>query len=495
VICMKPINLVNLPSESVRTPEEHCGLASLHAYLTSKEIKVDITDGYVLNYSFQDCFNALSTWIELHPDGVIGFSPHVTSENTFKELGHQLRKNYPDLILVAGGHFASLNKETFLSRYPWLNAIIIGEGEETLYDFLKSNSFNVAGIYSRENHFQMRERMKNLDVLPFQTRYIPLENFKHQPISLVTSRGCYGNCSFCSISSFYKLSPGSFQTCRSADSVVQEIENLYNQGIRYFKIVDDNFFRIHDHDNQFLERMVNLIKVKALDIRFRLSARPNDLTDERCRLLKDMGAIVVAIGGESANEESLNLFRKGIKVNDTVRAIQLLEKYQIRCLLNFINFDPILSLEGLIKNVKFLTKYANSCIYHRINSHLWLRQTDPMVHILKDYDLLGQIDFPYVGYHYKHKVIENIKEYFDMWCHSSMKEYYHVVDKLMAPTEEFNVYLWNEYQKFINKDLEILQKLIDMAKLNELNQSQVMKFLNKEGVFDGDSDSSKHLLI
>ena len=36
--------LINLPGESVRKPEEHCGLAFLKAYLDERDICTDILD-------------------------------------------------------------------------------------------------------------------------------------------------------------------------------------------------------------------------------------------------------------------------------------------------------------------------------------------------------------------------------------------------------------------------------------------------------------------
>ena len=124
----------------------------------------------------------------------------------------------------------------------------------------------------------------NLDQLPFQTRYLTLQQLEGQPFSITTSRGCYGECSFCSISSFYKTNTYNLkQTYRSAKSVSKEIHELVKKyHINNLKIVDDNFFR--NNSNTFLIELIELLS--DLNISFRISARPNDITQERAVLLK-----------------------------------------------------------------------------------------------------------------------------------------------------------------------------------------------------------------
>ena len=205
----------------------------------------------------------------------------------------------------------------------------------------------------------------NLDQLPFQTRYLTLQQLEGQPFSITTSRGCYGECSFCSISSFYKTNTYNLkQTYRSAKSVSKEIHELVKKyHINNLKIVDDNFFR--NNSNTFLIELIELLS--DLNISFRISASPNDITQERAVLLKKMGVAVVAIGVESANEESLQLFNKGIKVESSERAIEHLKNNQITCLANFIMFDPIIDIDGISENCKFVERHIEDSIFHRIN--------------------------------------------------------------------------------------------------------------------------------
>ncbi|MCC8173305.1 MAG: radical SAM protein, partial [Odoribacter sp.] len=301
----------------------------------------------------------------------------------------------------------------------------------------------------------------------YQSRYLTKEQLNGQPMAITTSRGCYGDCSFCSISSFYKLNGEIKQTYRSADSVANEIRLLVKHyNIDSLKIVDDNFFR--DNSDAFLESLAN--QIEDLNISIRLSARPNDITENRARLLKKMGVTIVGIGAESADEQSLKFFNKGIGIEASDNAIEILNKYGITCLVNYIMFNPIIDLNGLKKNLDFVDKYQATSVFHRINSHLWIRSTDPLVNKLVDYKLCDRVGFPYVECRYLNENVYQIMELFDKWCNHNMKEYYENVDILMAKGIPGNETYDAIYRKILQEDIFILRNLIQFANRNELKK-------------------------
>ena len=58
-------------------------------------------------------------------------------------------------------------------------------------------------------------------------------------VNILTARGCMGNCLFCSVNAFNKLSNGRKWRGRSVDSIVDELEQLQNMGVKYIKVIDD----------------------------------------------------------------------------------------------------------------------------------------------------------------------------------------------------------------------------------------------------------------
>lgn len=460
--------LINLPGESVRKPEEHCGLAFLKAFLDEREICTDILDAYAKRMSITECLQRINEWIDKRDDCYIGISPFVTSHENFVTVGEYIKSVSSSAIVFAGGHYASLNKEYLLKTYNWLDAIIVGEGEISLYEMLvKPFDENVAGVYKRgyEDNFIKRDRIKNLDVLPFQARYLTPDELEGQPFAITTSRGCYGECSFCSISSFYKLNDCIKQTFRSPQSVSEEIHGLVDKyHISSLKIVDDNFFR--DKTDDFLDDLVN--ELSDVDISFRLSARPNDITEYRAKKLRELGATVIGIGAESAHEDSLRLFNKGIDISYSDKAIKYLSDNGITCLVNFIMFNPIIDIDGVLENCLFVEKHKNESLFHRINSHLWIRATDPIVDKFVEIGLCDRQGFPYIQCRYKYEEIIRLRNIYDIWCNHNMKEYYAYADVLMANGIAGNEHIYESYKKMLEQDIEMLKCLVMMSKEGSL---------------------------
>ncbi|OUQ46337.1 hypothetical protein B5E64_06150 [Drancourtella sp. An12] len=496
----KTVLLINLPSDSIRKPEEHCGIAFLASYLLSKKIDVQILDAYAEKKDIAYCKIFINNWMSKNTDKQLfcGISPFVTSYNYFVELGAYIKRINRQCYLFAGGHFASLNKEYLIKKHNWLDAIIVGEGEISLYELvINPLNTNIDGVYKRnfELAFSPRRRILNLDSLPYQLRYLDKEKLHGQPYAITTSRGCYGECSFCSISCFYKLnSPKIKQTFRNAKSVSGEIHNLVDKyKIKKLKIVDDNFFR--NNSNNFLRELIELIS--DLDISFRLSARPNDITEERASLLKQLGVVVVAIGVESADTDSLRLFNKGVGIEVSEKAISYLRKNKITCLANFIMFNPMITLEGLNANCEFVEKHIEDCIFHRINSHLWIRSTDPIADILIKEGVCKRKGFPYLECQYRSEEVIKIRKYFDQWCNSNMEEYYECVDILMAQGTQGNDCQYQKYKLMIVKDVEILKTLIVFSlekKIDTMGEDYIIKCINENNFYIGVNNNIGKLL-
>jgi len=457
--------LINLPGESVRKPEEHCGLAFLKAYISQQGISAEIFDAYAKRRSMTEVKDFVHNWIKSNEAYklYIGISPFVTSHDNFVELGTYIKEISAKTCVFAGGHYASLNKEYLIQHYNWLDAIIVGEGEISLHEMLVSSAEeNIPGVFKRgyEKNFIRRRRIDDLDSLPFQDRYLDISDLEGQPFAITTSRGCYGECNFCSISSFYKLNDERKQTYRSAGSVSKEIHELVDKyGVNSIKIVDDNFFR--DKSDTFLEQLVKLLS--DISVTFRLSARPNDITEYRAVKLKQMGATVIGIGAESAHKESLKLFNKGIDISYSDKAIKYLNAQNITCLVNFIMFNPIIDINGVWENVHFVEAHADDSLFHRINSHLWIRATDPIVEDLVNYGLCERKGFPYIECQYKNKDIVKLREIFDIWCNHNMHKYYEYADVLMAVGINNNEEIYQKYRLMLHQDIEILKTLLSFC--------------------------------
>jgi radical SAM superfamily enzyme YgiQ (UPF0313 family) len=130
------------------------------------------------------------------------------------------------------------------------------------------------------------------------------------PVSLVQfGRGCYYDCSFCSIASFF----GRTHRCRPVDDVVREIRE---QGLRFILFTDDSFTA---ERRKVLELMDAL---KPLKVRWACQASVDVCRDaELLERMADSGCIGQLIGFDSIFPDGLQWMRKGPNIG-------MLDRYQ-----------------------------------------------------------------------------------------------------------------------------------------------------------------------
>ena len=156
--------------------------------------------------------------------------------------------------------------------------------------------------------------------MPSWDYFIPLpykwtvDWFEKQPVfTMNTSRGCPFQCTFCSVGSIW----GKKYTYFSAERVVSEIEYLvqhYGAKGVYFR--EDNFTL----NKKRLESFCNLIINKDLKIHWACESRVDTLDGEILKLMYRAGARAFYFGVESGSQKILDFLKKGIKVEQIIKA-------------------------------------------------------------------------------------------------------------------------------------------------------------------------------
>ncbi|MDD1766338.1 MAG: B12-binding domain-containing radical SAM protein, partial [Candidatus Methanomethyliaceae archaeon] len=225
------------------------GLAYIAATLEREGVNVTILDAVVADISHKELGEVLQ---RTHPDVIGVTSTTPTIYDAIKTV-MIAKENCPDSVTVMGGsHITFTPLETMLAC-PDLDVGVIGEGEATALDLIKSVEgrkplSEVDGIVYRKdgNIFRNKPRrlIENLDELPFPARHLlPLKKYtvlgeRTLLGNIMTSRGCPYQCIFCSSSKFY----GRRFRARSPNNVVDEMEELVTKyGIQSIEIVDDTF--------------------------------------------------------------------------------------------------------------------------------------------------------------------------------------------------------------------------------------------------------------
>lgn len=217
---------------------------------------------------------------------------------------------------------------------------------------------------------RMRPLIQDLDELPFMAtdflEELQLKHGKNVTAYLVSSRGCYKNCSFYSIAAYFDMFEGCRMRYRSVKSVFEEIKYLYqNYNIRKFCFWDDNFIIPGKRGIERCRELVELIKSLPEKISLELETRVDTISYEAISLLKEGGLRHIHIGIESMIDRDLKLYNKGVTIKQNKEALNILNelgystkvgsKYRIATYL--ICFNPLTRLEDVETLLDFFKAY------------------------------------------------------------------------------------------------------------------------------------------
>jgi hypothetical protein len=157
-------------------------------------------------------------------------------------------------LIVAGGHFATLNAEELLRDVPGLDAVVRFAGEAALVALLRGElgqePEGIPGLVFRDGEGAPRPGgAPRLDLLPrsFAGGEDPEAS---QPVhlgfpaaDLVLSRGCEAHCGYCCVAGASDLAEaaGARVERRDLAQIAQTIADLHHgRGVRVFNFMDDN---------------------------------------------------------------------------------------------------------------------------------------------------------------------------------------------------------------------------------------------------------------
>ncbi|MFA6129453.1 MAG: radical SAM protein [Candidatus Omnitrophota bacterium] len=288
-----------------------------------------VLDNYVRDISEEE----IDKFIEKHRIDCILLSMYLGNfqYKYLKRFILHVIKIFPHIKIIIGGPMASTIPDVLLGNIVASDKQIIcvvGEGEYTIIDLLNCISAegrfaDIKGIVYKEGliiHTAARERIKNLDIrtkpayeLFDMEKYLDYIKAKNRCWEMITSRGCYGSCTFC------KLVFGQDITMRSAASIVSEMEEFYKTfGINRFNFVDDNFLNSENRVWDFY----NALKKSKIQFKWRFQGRADRLHPDLAKALMDVGLFDVMLGIESGSPEILKEMNKNLDLEVAKNYIQ-----------------------------------------------------------------------------------------------------------------------------------------------------------------------------
>lgn len=306
---------------------------------------------------------------------IVGLSLCFQSRaHEFLQLAQEIKARDPKKLIVAGGHYASCAAQELLTNHPELDVIVIHEGEQSLVQIadampnLPHQLSEIPGIAFRDGGrvqlTQARRTLDDLDTLPFPDRRGPIHFIAGIPTSyLMGSRGCYGNCAYCCITTLHRMAPGKRFRQRGVDRIADEMLALYQErGTRQFVFHDDNFLVPSESLNlariEAFEKALDRRRIS--DIALVIKCRPADASRKVLGRLKDLGLVRVFLGVESATEQGLFSLERTQRVEDSVRALENCAGLDISAQFTLMIFHPDATLATLRADVAFMRRFSRN---------------------------------------------------------------------------------------------------------------------------------------
>lgn len=491
---------------------EHLGLGYLAAYLRDKSYEVaiknfqlftmvnqweELCDSGVYEKLLNECAKEI---LALNPD-IVGISVTGPTMDESLKMCEIIKTVNPSIITVLGGHQVSVLAQDIIRNEKDIDYIIIGDGEITLYNFVKAidegtDLSAIPGLCFRHNGCTVHTGFPaqlDLDKLPNPSRD-SLQKLKSviniKEARLSTSRGCLDACTFCVDSTLYKKNKW---IARSPESVVNEMEYLHKEfGIEVFWIIDDNYLNSSPKSQERAKIIAEELIKRNLNIWYRAYFRADGLNNAEhiLPLLRKSGLRLVHIGFESGCQCRLDYFRKRMKVEQYYRIAKLLKENNIGLQIGFILFDPFTTFNNIREDVKFLFDigemyimfnfvqnlqvFPGTTIYGQLESEGLVNQKQTYKSTLKLYD-------------YKYPAVKNLADAMEeAYCMERINvdkeiQRYNIIKipcavyqlESIASSESGN-YIRQKVQSFIREKNEILDglnafnykcflKIIDMA--------------------------------
>ncbi|MGA7237874.1 MAG: radical SAM protein [Bryobacteraceae bacterium] len=290
----------------------------------------------------------------------------------FAQTMRGLRMGGVTAHFTIGGHYASFAPEALLQFIPDLDSVVRFEGERTLVELAGAIVAgqpwqNFPGIAWRDGEVvhktPPRQDAVDLNALPWPER---TDTGYHRASSLPTasvlgSRGCPYQCSFCSIITFYEGNNTRGRRRRNPVLVVDEIEHLFRtRGARLILFQDDDFLAGGRDAREWALTIARELIARDLhrQIRFKLSCRSDEVREELFIPLIEAGLSHVYMGVEAGDADSLKTLNKHITADVHLRAGRILRALDVSFDFGFMLLEPWSTVSTVRNNLHFLREFC-----------------------------------------------------------------------------------------------------------------------------------------
>ncbi len=325
------------------------GILYIASTLERVGVEVSVLDQEVNGLTIEEA----TDWAIKEDPDVLGISTLISSSLVAPKIAEEVKKRNPNVTIIFGNHHATFNAERLLKKYPYIDMVVRGEGEQTcleLVDHLKGERSlrDVLGITFRHGEQIVstmdRPLIKDIDTLPFPDRSLVDEEYHNAVVginiaprkytSILSTRGCAFKCRFCSCASIAR----NFWRPRSVENILEEMHLLASEGYKQMLFADDNLTL----NQKRVIKLCQMMRKEKIDIEWFGEGRVDQCSYTMLREMAKAGCRLMYFGIESGSQKVLNYFDKRITPEQSEKAVAKARKAGIDLIVgSFIIGAPV----------------------------------------------------------------------------------------------------------------------------------------------------------
>ncbi len=362
----RKVCLINPPTSRARDDIFFpMGLLVLATILRAKEIPVEIVD-FDLEFRkqprFRDDFDAYAAFaverLTATDANVFGIGSICSNFPNALSLAKKLRVALPESKIILGGPQPSSVAPKTLNTFPYIDAVVVGEGERTLTELVESDWSETSlkqifGIGYRCGEKVTinppRPLIENLDELPPPDfSLVNLREYLQLTPSLAlieAGRGCPFRCSFCSTAEMWSRK----YRAKSPGRILEEMRVLHEGfGIQDFALTHDNFTTSPKYVRQFTSYF---LEHNREDFTWTSSARTDTVTPDDLRVMRRSGCTGLFYGVDSGSDKIQKAIDKHLDLQEFRTILEASVQNGIRATTSFVTGFPQETPEDLDQTI------------------------------------------------------------------------------------------------------------------------------------------------
>lgn len=424
---------------------------------------------------------------------IIGINVHVTDISEFRTILKNLPLNKMSKhVFIEGSYINCLkNGKNVIAKLLTENNIngyiVYGEIEPAVTGLIEHIIFDkplndVPNLLFKNNNWQGPHKIEYTDLskikkLPYQ--YLTeLLDFPLHTFHVETSRGCaYGKCSFCTDTIIWG---GGGWRGYPIENVVRIFRDLQDKKVDFLYLYDKDFW---GYDFVRAEKLANALLKANISIPYFACLRADEIIKGKniIPLYVKSGLSFIFLGAEAFSNSILKRYNKGIILEQTIEAIEILKSNNIEFNLGYFT-DPLSSFSELQESLEVIKKHELWKYLSSIFNIITVRDGIGYETMLRKENLLGELheDNLSFNYSYKDKLVEKIINYARSWVGSTMHLHRHLLI-MMHMTVKTNRMEFHKYKNFLERlykiDFDLFYDIVQLFYKNG-SEGQLQKTSN-----------------